>query len=366
MRRDLIRILFNVFADTHQINAQSLNAREIALRLDSRRFRSTLFFAREPDPRLANRPGVTTKKVPPRGGSLFIAREMILGRYDFIFYFYPGRASSIYGYLGDWHAKTVLITPVEGSAQQILATPVRDREGLLGILRRSRHRFAITSHIAATMSTVFGINGFEVIPVGVDPTYFLPVDRSSHGLPLKVLFVGSMQPRKEAAVVLDLADSFRQEPIEFHLVGGPIGDRKYLDGLLAEKKRRQLEHVVFHGVLSQEGIRDWMGRCDVLILPSRLEGLPKVTLEAAATAMPSVVFRDYQTPSVVDGITGFQVDTVRAASERLSSLLEDPVLRLRLGNGAREHALQFDWNLVAKQWETAFERMHKSQGEQLL
>jgi glycosyltransferase involved in cell wall biosynthesis len=44
-----------------------------------------------------------------------------------------------------------------------------------------------------------------------------------------------------------------------------------------------------------------MRESDILLVPSRLEGIPRVTLEAAAAGLPAVVFDDYQTPSVLLG-----------------------------------------------------------------
>jgi hypothetical protein len=50
------------------------------------------------------------------------------------------------------------------------------------------------------------------------------------------------------------------------------------------------------------------------------------------------VFRDYQTPSVLDGVTGFQVNTLEEMLSRLVQLIADPVLRTTVGRNARKHA----------------------------
>jgi hypothetical protein len=83
-RSRVIRILFNVCADSDNYNAQSLNARKIALRLNAAHFESTLFFERSPDARLL-REGIKTVKLPRRRKTIRILREMT-GRYDFIVY----------------------------------------------------------------------------------------------------------------------------------------------------------------------------------------------------------------------------------------------------------------------------------------
>src|SRR6266849_3640392 len=96
-RTGVIRILFNVGADADNYNAQSLNAREIALRLDAAHFESTLFFERSPDTRLL-RAGIRTVRLPRRWKTIRIFREM-MGRYDFIVYIDLSPASYIYLHL---------------------------------------------------------------------------------------------------------------------------------------------------------------------------------------------------------------------------------------------------------------------------
>ena len=97
-----------------------------------------------------------------------------------------------------------------------------------------------------------------------------------------------------------------------------------------------------------------MRGADIFLLPSRLEGIPKVTLEAAAAGLPSIVFRDYETPSVLDGVSGFQVETVQQMMSALEKLLSDRCLRQRMGQAAREHVASFEWDLVARKWQAAY------------
>ena len=97
-----------------------------------------------------------------------------------------------------------------------------------------------------------------------------------------------------------------------------------------------------------------MRESDIFLLPSRLEGIPKVSLEAAATGLPCVVFRDYETPSVIDGVTGFQVETIEGMMQVLAKLIADRDLRQRMGAAGREHVANFDWDAVSGQWQSAY------------
>jgi glycosyltransferase involved in cell wall biosynthesis len=97
-----------------------------------------------------------------------------------------------------------------------------------------------------------------------------------------------------------------------------------------------------------------MQTSDIFLLPSRLEGIPKVTLEAAATGLPCIVFRDYETPSVVDNVTGFQVGSLTEMMDALGKLIEDRSLRERMGTAARLHMEKFDWDVISRQWQNAY------------
>jgi glycosyltransferase involved in cell wall biosynthesis len=100
-----------------------------------------------------------------------------------------------------------------------------------------------------------------------------------------------------------------------------------------------------------------MRESDLLLHPSRVEGVPKVTLEGAATGLPCVIFDDYQTPSVVDGLTGFQVKTFDEMLERLKLLIADPALRQKMGTAAATHAHAFDWTHVTGRWAEVVEHL---------
>ena len=199
-----IRILFNVWADIDNTNAQSLNARDIALRLDPERFESTLFVARRPDPRLLNRETIHLIRLPPRLRSLVVARHLIWGDYDILFYPPHNHLMTWYRALVWTGKRKKIIATVEGTAQQIQAVPSPSRERLLHVLHEADACYACSPHVAATVQQAFGIK-MDVVPLGVDTAAFTPVDRADHWPPIKVLCVGSIQPRKQIHLILDLA-----------------------------------------------------------------------------------------------------------------------------------------------------------------
>jgi glycosyltransferase involved in cell wall biosynthesis len=349
-RTRVIRILFNVPADADNYNAQSLNAREIALRLDAAHFESTLFFERSPDTRVL-REGIRTVKLPTRFKTIRILREM-LGRYDFIVYIDLSPSSYVYLHLPrSLRRATKSVLCIEGTRGNLDDVSATVRKYSDYAVRHVDLMTAISEFVAQDACDLCGIRPGIVIPVGVDTKVFCPPTERNHAVPT-ILFVGHLIKRKGAELVLEAAREFPQA--FFRLIGNVRDDfgRK----LLSQDERVRLPNVRIEKAMPQAQLAEIMRDSDIFILPSHIEGIPKVTLEAAATGLPCIVFSDYKTPSVADGVTGFQVETFEQMLDRLQLLIQDADLRRRMGAAATSYAKQFDWDHIAAQWQATFDR----------
>jgi glycosyltransferase involved in cell wall biosynthesis len=87
----------------------------------------------------------------------------------------------------------------------------------------------------------------------------------------------------------------------------------------------------------------WLDACDLIVLPSREEGMPVAALEAMMRSRPVVATRVGGTPEVVsDGETGLLVeagDPVQMA-DALARLIRDPGLRISMGQAGRRRAMR--------------------------
>ncbi|MBZ5704877.1 MAG: glycosyltransferase family 4 protein [Acidobacteriia bacterium] len=344
-----IKILFMVSVDAQDTNAQSLNAREIVLRLDPERFESTLFYEHSPDERLLHRPSVRLVRMPRRARTLFVLKEM-LRRPDVIAYVDYSPASYLFLHLPKvLRQGTVTVSHVEAPASALAGAPAFFRWLYKGILPRCEVHTGITDFIVREVAESQGVGAQFILPVGVDTRMFAPPPARNSTVPT-VLFTGTVMERKGPHLVVEAAKQLPQAV--FWIVGAA---RDGFD-LVVWKRCEELgvSNVRFHGPLPQTSLAALMQRSDIFLLPSRLEGLPKVTLEAAATGLPCVVFRDYETPSVVEGITGFQVGSFEEMVSRLKLLIENRELRLKMGAAAVEHVKKFDWDVVAPQWQQAY------------
>jgi len=349
-RTRVIRILFNVRADAENYNAQSLNAREIALRLDAAHFESTLFFERSPDTRIL-REGIRTVKLPKRCKTIRILREM-MGRYDFIFYIDLSPASYSYLHLPrSLRRSTRSVLCLEGTSGNLDGVSSTVRKYADYVLRQADVRTAVSEYVAREIQDLCGIKTDFVIPVGVDTEVFFPPTERYHAVPT-ILFVGHLIKRKGADLVLEAAQRFPQA--FFRLIGNVRDD--FGRELLSQDERVKVPNVRIEKAMPQAQLAEAMRDSDIFILPSRIEGMPKVTLEAAATGLPCIVFSDYKTPSVTDGVTGFQVETFEQMLDRLQLLIQDADLRHRMSAAATSYAKQFDWDQIAAQWKSTFDR----------
>jgi glycosyltransferase involved in cell wall biosynthesis len=347
-KENKIRVLFLPGVDVDNTNAQSLNVREIALRLDPDRFHTMLWYEREPDPRLRSLSSVRLLQLPPRGKTLWILREM-LSAYNIVGYMDYSPASYMFLLLPNVVRRAKAVLHLEAPTSQLTNPSPLLRHLYEGVRDRCDVYTGITEFVAQEFQERTKKRARYILPVGVETGLFTPPAARTNEAPV-VLFVGTLIERKGPQYVLDAAARFPNAT--FRVVGaGRDGFEQVLGQRIAQTG---LKNVTLDGAKTQSQLVDIMRESDIFLLPSRLEGIPKVTLEAAATGLPCIVFRDYETPSVLDGVTGFQVATIEEMMKALSKLIADRSLRQRMGEAARQHVTSFDWDLVARQWQDAY------------
>ncbi len=341
-------VLFLAGVDADNTNAQSLNVREIVLRLDPEKFHSTVLYDREPDARLKNRSGIRLLQLPARNKTLRILREM-LADYDIVAYMDYSPASYTFLHLPYVVRRAKAVLHVEAPSSQ-LTNPSRLLRFLYeGVQPRCDVYTAITEFIAQELQHSTQKRASYILPVGVDTGLFSPPAERTNPAPV-VLFAGTLIERKGPQYVIDAAARFPNA--RFRLVGAGRGG--FEESLRQKIADAGLKNVALDGPKTQLQLLEIMRQSDIFLLPSRMEGIPKVTLEAAATGLPCIVFRDYETPSVVDGVTGFQVATIEGMMQVLAKLIVDRTLRQRMGTAGREHMSNFDWVPVSRQWQSAY------------
>jgi len=180
------------------------------------------------------------------------------------------------------------------------------------------------------------------IPNGVETPCSLESKSAAHGRELRLVFVGRVLHRDKGC--LWLPEIVRRVHdagfvISLEVVGGGP-DLRRLEAMLQEVAPNV--RAILHGNCTPERAIQRMRAADVLLLPSVVEGLPMVLLEAMANGVVAVTSAlPGQTDAVVEnGVSGYLVDVgdVGGFADVVCGIAGDPGRMLRV----RENA----WSVV--------------------
>ncbi len=345
-----VRILVDSLADQGLTNAQMTNAREIIRRLDPDRFHVSVFCGGEPDRLIERRDNTRLVALPQRRQTVRILREFVLGRHDILFYVKSSPASRLYlGLRSRWKDSRITIGTVE-SQSDLRNEPTIAPEAVHlweRTVLRCDYLFSNSRFVKQSLQREYDLPS-EVVPTGVNTSFFTPAwDRPANPRP-RVLFAGSLRPFKQPQVLLDAAARF--PGADFVLVG---------EGLMADElktriERERLRNVTLTGLLGAERLKQEYRQADVFLFPSAWEGSPKVLLEAAACGLPVIARENYQPETVIHGKTGYLVAANDELFVRLQEMLSYPEQRRKLGEAGRKHSELFDWGPITRRWEEVF------------
>jgi len=145
-----------------------------------------------------------------------------------------------------------------------------------------------------------------VIPIGVCSHEIQPVHwRNESKAPINVIHVGGFTFEKNHTGLLSIFQQFlvHHPEAHLHLLGdGPL--RAAIESLVVQN--RLTESVTFYGFVPN--VMDYIHHADVLVLPSIIEGLPGVLLEAFYVRTPVVAYNVGGISEILaNQLTGFLV-----------------------------------------------------------
>lgn len=331
-------------ADAANTNAQQLTVKEIVVRLPPERFHVTMFSGAQPDPRIASRPNTVLIPARDHGNSRRFLVRLLAAQPDI--YFYPrfGPLDNIFFSLRSrLRLKIAVVTHVvmimNESTSRITARSIREADAVL----------ANSPYVAETVRSRFGIEAGTIYN-GIDRRFFFPREQESwQPGPLVVLYAGSFQPRKRVELIIQQAA--RHPEIRFRLVGR--GETEPVCRALAQQL--VCRNIEFMDHLTPTELGGEMRKSDLFLFPSVLEGHPQVLGQASACSLPSIAMNLYRPDYVLNGESGFLVESDAELVEKLELLLRDANLRRSMSRAAALRSLKFDWDRSALQWQEVFE-----------
>jgi glycosyltransferase involved in cell wall biosynthesis len=223
-------------------------------------------------------------------------------------------------------------------------------------LARAERLIAVSRSTAADLSELFGIppERVEVVPEGVADRYQPlgppKLEEAARRLDLTpgfVLFVGTIEPRKNLGTLLDAWSRMRERPPL--VVAGTWGWR-------CGAVRARLETtpgVRLLGSVAPQQLPLLYNLAGCLAHPAWYEGFGLTPLEAMACGTPVVTSGTSSLPEVV-GDAGLAVDPsdVEGWTDALERACQDEDLRRELSRRGRERAAGFTWERAARAtWE---------------
>jgi glycosyltransferase involved in cell wall biosynthesis len=179
------------------------------------------------------------------------------------------------------------------------------------------------------------------------------------GLPPRyVLFVSTIEPRKNLDTLLDAFEKLRASGAYKGslVVVGKVGWKS--KGIVARLRRPGIVHLDY---LDAARLATVYRNAEVFVMPSIYEGFGFPLLEAMAHGVPTIAARSSSLPEIGgDAALYFEPMDAGELQTRLRSVLEEKPLREALIARGRERAAQFRWDRAAKQTLDVLKRVASS------
>ncbi|WNK20263.1 glycosyltransferase family 1 protein [Halomonas piscis] len=241
---------------------------------------------------------------------------------------------------------------------------------VLSVLRRFHNGCAATlvpTHALAARLAEQGFQNLEVMGRGIDGERFSPHHRDSllreqwgvgEHQPV-ALHVGRLASEKNLAL---LEESFRtlleaRPDMALVIVG---------DGPARQRLERALPNAHFTGFVPRESLARHYASADLFLFPSLSETWGNVVLEAMASGLAVVAFRQAAAAELIDHeCNGLAIAPNDDAGFRdaVLTLCQQPARYARLGRAARQRALEYRWSAIADTFLTVLQQARESTHE---
>ncbi len=211
-------------------------------------------------------------------------------------------------------------------------------------LERKDQEIALADHIFVPSSMVrqsllqarVTPERISVISYGAPVDYFRP--QPKRDTKFRVLFVGRISPRKGVHYLLKAWKNLQLSDAELKLVG----INEFPQGWLEAYQ----DHIHYLPSVPHASLKQHYCSASVFVLPSLVEGLGLMQLEAMACGVPIITTPNAAGPEIItDGVEGFIVPIrdAEALQEKLEWCYQNPEKLASMGVAARRRAEYLTW-----------------------
>lgn len=212
------------------------------------------------------------------------------------------------------------------------------------------------------MRDIVASRGFKpvvVIPNGIDPGKWKVDERPETAGAVSALFWGRLYDKKGVGELIKAVSMLPECRDRFHLY--IAGDGPGMNRYLSRCRSLGLEEMItFPGALPGKELRRYLAMSDFCVFPSVYEGFGISILESMAAGKPVITSRrGGQTDFARDGYNSLLADPGNPAelARAIREMVENPVLRARLGENAAATAATYAWDAIVKDYLDLYARV---------
>lgn len=250
-----------------------------------------------------------------------------------------------------------------------MVRPSRDQWGMAGWFTLAEGRHFIDAHIGCCEASARGIRR-RLWPFMQNKIFSLPnaipmpepISPAVLNGPLRFLQVGALNERKNPRLTLEAYDRVQK------LLPGSsltfVGDGPLYDDLANHIRERSLQNVALVGEVNDPS--SYYMKSNILVLPSRGEGLPYTLLEGAGRGLPLIASGVDGNPEIcIDGYNGILLKdlNVNILQKAMLSIAVNQQLRLEMSKNSRRLVQErFEIAKFVKRLENIYEVMIERNG----
>ncbi len=199
----------------------------------------------------------------------------------------------------------------------------------------------------------------KVITNGVDTDIFFPAKEKNENEKVKFLFLSRLMPQKGIDTLINACGILKEKRItNFSLTVVGDGHQKPLMEELI--KKHDLKGFIDHkGWINLEDIPKYYRDSDVFVLPSTMEGMPSVALQAMASGLPIIASKVEGFEEILEeNVNGnyFELKNEGALADCMINFIKNKEKIERMSKESIRKSKDFSWEKIASDYLTLYEK----------
>lgn len=165
----------------------------------------------------------------------------------------------------------------------------------------------------------------------------------------RIAYVGSVIERKRPYLFVDLSKLIPET--EFVM----IGDGDLLTKMKDMAVKNNIKNICFKGKLNNVDVLKELSHCDLLVITSKKEGLPKIVLEAASVNVPTIYINEnYSIDYIENRVNGFSAENFEEMKKTVLELIDNNELYKSVSARVGNLASEYSWKNLISGYEKYF------------